>query len=67
MIKYCNRFFRTEQEAKAFQKQFGRGTLYKNVKGSRSKQKYLAEVAVAGQSEAFADDHPYVIAWNEKQ
>lgn len=30
---YCNKFFRTEEEAKAFKKSHG-GALYKNIKGS---------------------------------
>ena len=30
---YCNKFFKTEDEAKAFQKSHG-GALYKNVKRS---------------------------------
>ena len=34
---YCNKFFKTEDEAKAFQKSHG-GALYKNVKRSRTRE-----------------------------
>ena len=36
---YCNKFFKTEDEAKAFQKSHG-GGLYKNVKRSRTRESY---------------------------
>ena len=35
---YCNKFFKTEDEAKAFQKSHG-GALYKNVKRSHRERK----------------------------
>lgn len=35
---YCNKFFRTEEEAKAFKKSHG-GAL-KNIKGSHTRQAY---------------------------
>ena len=35
---YCNKFFKTEDEAKAFQKSHG-GALYKNVKRSRTRNR----------------------------
>ena len=34
---YCNKFFKTEDEAKAFQKSHG-GALYKNVKRSHTRE-----------------------------
>lgn len=39
---YCNKFFRTEEEAKAFKKSHG-GALYKNIKGSHTRQAYRVE------------------------
>lgn len=41
---YCNKFFKTEDEAKAFQKSHG-GALYKNVKRSRTRESYRVEAA----------------------
>ena len=38
---YCNKFFKTEDEAKAFQKSHG-GALYKNVKRSHTRESYRA-------------------------
>lgn len=45
---YCNNFFKTEDEAKAFQKSHG-GALYKNVKRSRTRESYRVEAAMAVQ------------------
>lgn len=45
---YCNKFFKTEEEAKAFKKSHG-GALYKGVKGSRTRQAYRVEVMMAVQ------------------
>ena len=42
---YCNKFFRTEEEAKAFKKSHG-GALYKNIKGSHTRQSYRVEALV---------------------
>ena len=38
---YCNKFFKTEDEAKAFQKSHG-GALYKNVKRSHTRAAHEA-------------------------
>lgn len=43
---YYNRFFKTLEEAKAFQRIHG-GALYSNAPHSRTKQDYKAEMAVA--------------------
>ena len=43
---YCNKFFKTEDEAKAFQKSHG-GALYKNVKRSHTRESYRVEAAMA--------------------
>ena len=45
---YCNKFFRTEEEAKAFKKSHG-GALYKNIKGSHTRQSYRVEAMMAVQ------------------
>lgn len=45
---YCNKFFRTEEEAKAFKKSHG-GALYKNIKGSHTRQAYRVEAMMAVQ------------------
>ena len=39
---YCNKFFKTEDEAKAFQKSHG-GALYKNVKRSHTRESYRVD------------------------
>lgn len=62
---YKNKFFKTKEEAKAFQKSNG-GALYSNVKGSRTKQYYMDELLVLERfDEEFINEHPYVVAWNE--
>ena len=48
---YCNKFFKTEDEAKAFQKSHG-GALYKNVKRSHTRESYRVEAAMAGRLDA---------------
>lgn len=63
---YYNRFFKTEEEAKAFQKEQGFGVLYKYTKGSRTKDRYLVEAAMMGKSMEFVEEHPFVVAWNGK-
>lgn len=45
---YCNKFFKTEEEAKAFKKSHG-GALYKNIKGSHTRQAYRVEAMMAVQ------------------
>lgn len=64
---YCNKFFKTEDEAKAFQKSHG-GALYKNVKRSHTRKSYRVEAAMAVQGGWMhgtdLDAHPYCVAWN---
>lgn len=64
---YCNKFFKTEDEAKAFQKSHG-GALYKNIKRSRTRESYRVEAIMAVQGgwmhSTDADTHPYCVAWN---
>lgn len=62
---YMNKFFKTKEEAKAFQKEHG-GALYSNAKGSRTKRDYQTEAAMMEKTEAFREEHPYVVAWNQK-
>ena len=64
---YCNKFFKTEEEAKAFKKSHG-GALYKGVKGSRTRQAYRVEVMMAVQGgwlrSTDAASYPFCVAWN---
>lgn len=63
---YRNQFFKTKEEAKAFQKEKGFGALYSNEKGSRTKKDYKAELAILGRfDEKFIAEYPYVVAWCE--
>ena len=62
---YCNKFFKTEDEAKAFQKSHG-GALYKNVKRGRTRESYRVEAIMAVQGgwmrSTDVDTHPYCVA-----
>ena len=59
---YCNKFFRTEEEAKAFKKSHG-GALYKNIKGSHTRQAYRVEAMMAVfKIIARRQFHPWVFA-----
>lgn len=63
---YYNRFFKTLEDARAFQRIHG-GVLYSNVPRSRTKQDYKAEMAVAldaRQEVVNPEDTPFVVAWN---
>ena len=51
---YCNKFFRTEEEAKAFKKSHG-GALYKNIKGSHTRQAF--QVRHDGRAGRLAPQH----------
>lgn len=62
---YCNKFFRTESQAKAFKKQHG-GALYRNVKYSKTKKDYFTEAHMTGRTKDFCDKHRYVVAWKER-
>ena len=46
---YCNKFFRTEEEAKAIKKSHG-GALYKKIKGSHTRQAYREEAMMTVQA-----------------
>ena len=63
---FKNQFFKTKEEAKDFQKKNG-GAFYSNVKGSRTKRDYIAELAILNPDnyEQFSENYPYVIAWTE--
>lgn len=61
---YMYHFFKTEQEARAFQKKQGLGALYKNTPKSRTKESYMIEAAMAEKSNEFIAEHPFVVAWN---
>ena len=55
---YCNKFFRTEEEAKAF------------IKGSHTRQAYRVEAMMAVQDgwlrSTETDTYPFCVAWNGK-
>ena len=63
---YCNKFFKTEEEAKAFKKSHG-GALYKNIKGSHTRQAYRVEAMMAVQGgwlrSTETDTYPFCVAW----
>lgn len=58
---YCAKWFKTEGEAKKFQKQHG-GTLYRNVKGSHTKTDHKV---TAYMFRFDANEYPYSVNWNE--
>jgi O-acetyl-ADP-ribose deacetylase (regulator of RNase III) len=62
---YRNKFFKTEEEAKTFQREHG-GALYRNVKYSHTKDDYMVEARqVACHTDEFIEEHPYCVAWNQ--
>jgi O-acetyl-ADP-ribose deacetylase (regulator of RNase III) len=62
---YRNQFFKTEDEAKVFQKTNG-GALYSNAKYSHTKKDYMVEAKqVACLNDEFISEHPYCVAWNQ--
>lgn len=68
---YNNRFFATEQEAKAFKKQHG-GVLIHVTPRSRleTRRNFSAEMAVAYDARGEVVDKektPYCVAWNERR
>ena len=65
-IRYCNKFFKTEEQAKAFKKERGYGVLYKNTPHSRTKKEYEAEADMMRVSQKEREKHPFVVAWDEK-
>ena len=58
---YRWQFFKTKEEAKAFQKEQGYGALISYASNKRDFRDYLS---MQGESEEFAKEYPYVIAWN---
>ena len=69
-MKYNNRFFETEEEAKAFRKQHKCGAILHLTPRSRSttKRDFYAEMAVAWDARREEVDPvktPWCVAWNE--
>ena len=66
MVKYCNKFFKTKEEALAFKKSHG-GVMYSGLKGSRTKSSYRTELCILNPSnyDEYAEQYPFVVAWNE--
>lgn len=64
---YRNQFFKSKEEALAFKKERGGGSIYSNVKGSHTKKDYQTELLILGRpgDEEFANEYPYVVAWNQ--
>ena len=64
---YMHKFFKTKEEAKAFQKKEGYGVLYSNAPRSRTKRDYMIEHDMAkGEGLGITpESHPFVVAWNE--
>lgn len=60
---YAHKFFKTKENAKAFQRKHG-GALYSNAPGSRTKRDYITEAAMAGMTEKQREDRPFCVAWN---
>lgn len=69
-MRYNNRFFATEQEAKAFQKKHGGQLLHITPRSHReTRQAFAAEMAVAHDARGEVvdkDKTPYCVAWNER-
>lgn len=59
--RYMCRWFKTEEEAKVFQKKNG-GVLYKNIKRSRTKQDHLIAAIMFGFD---PEEFRYSVNWNE--
>lgn len=60
---YAHKFFKTKEDAKAFQKKHG-GALYSNAPGSRTKRDYLTEAAMAEMTEKQREERPFCVARN---
>lgn len=64
---YCNKFFRTREEAKAFQHEHG-GAIYSCTKNSKTKRRYNIEIGLAFDARREIVDMnklPWCVAWNE--
>ena len=68
-MRYNNRFFSTEAEAKAFRKQHGGALLHMTARSkSETKRNFYAEMAVAWDArreEIDPEKTPWCVAWNE--
>lgn len=60
---YAHEFFRTKEEASAFQRERG-GALYSNLPGSRTRKAYAVEACMAELTEKQRKDNPFCVAWN---
>ena len=64
---YNNKFFKTREEAKVFQKEHG-GAIYSCTPHSKTKRDYNAEMTVAFDARREIVDMnktPWCVAWNE--
>ena len=61
---YAHEFFRTKEEARAFQRERGGGALYSNLPGSRTRKAYTAEACMAELTEKQREEKPFCVAWN---
>ena len=64
---YNNKFFKTREEAREFQKKNG-GALYSYTPKSRTKQNFRAEMIVAFEARQELinlNETPWCVAWNE--
>lgn len=64
---YNNRFFKTREEAKAFQKENG-GAIYSDTPKSKTKRSFCAEMAVAFDARREVvnpNKTPWCVAWNQ--
>ena len=69
-MKYNNRFFKTEEEAKSFRKQHKCGVILHMTPRSRkeTRMNFLTEIAIAWdarQEEIKPEETPWCVAWNE--
>ena len=68
-MMYNNRFFRTREDAKEFQRVHG-GAIYSYAPRSRTKRDFIAEMAVAldvRHEVANVHETPWCVAWNESR
>ena len=65
---FNNKFFKTREEAKTFQKEHG-GAIYSATPKSKTKRNFCTEMAVAfdaRQELVNPNETPWCVAWNEK-
>lgn len=60
---YAHKFFKTQEEARAFQREHG-GALYSGLPGSHTRKDYAVEAAMAEMTEKQREDCPFCVAWN---